>query len=463
MDDIIGKFVKHIAKTKYNDIPLEMVDLTKKCIVDTMGVLLAGTSSAEAEMVTALVNDWSGKEESTVINHGFRVPVHHAALANGTMARVADLDNIHERACIHVHASIIPSAFSMAEKIGAVSGKTLLTAIILGTDILCRMGLSNKIPTAISGMTSTYQYGTFGVAAACGKLLDLDENKLCNTMGIAYSLVSGNSQCLREGKMTTRLGQGTCAQAGVLSAMLAQKGFTGVENVLQGKFGYLNCYQKGKYYLKPLIDELGKRFEGLDVTFKQYSCCLNTHSAIEGTLSLLEKHDLKPEDIEEINIGVNQQAYNIVVEPLETKYDPHEIAAAQFSIPFTQGTAIVKRKVFIDDFTLKEIRNPQVLEIAKKVNVYVDLDIERGNSGKTTTPAKVEIVTKDGIRYNKRVDFIKGHPNNPITIDEIIEKFKLCNSFAKNPLSEKSVGEFIGIIQELEKLSNVSKLIRLLG
>jgi 2-methylcitrate dehydratase PrpD len=460
--DIMGRLVKHILVTQYEDIPTETVDLAKKCILDTLGALLAGTSSPEAKMVTDLIREWGGREESSVINHGLKVPVHQAALINGTMARAIDIDNVHERACVHVHASIVPSALAMVEKIGKVSGRDLLTAIILGTDLLCRMGLSNKIPTGISGMNSTYQYGAFGVTATNGKLLLLNEDQLWNAMGIAYSLTSGNSQCLVEGAMTTRLGQGTCAQAGVLSTLLARKGFTGVRNVLQGKFGYYNCYQRGEYYPEALINELGNRFEGFDVTFKRFSCCLHTHAAMEGTLNLVERYHLRPSDIKEIHVGVNRQAYNLVVEPMEVKYDPHETAAAQFSIPFTQGTVILKKKAFIDDFTLEEIRNIQVLEIAKKVKAFVDPEIERKASDRST-PAKVMIVTNEGKEFHELVDFIKGHPNNPVSMDELIDKFKMCNALATQPISDRRITEVVEAIQMLEKLDDVNKLIRLLG
>jgi 2-methylcitrate dehydratase PrpD len=460
--DIIGELVRHIAKTRYEDIPTDVVDFTKKALIDTVGVLLAGTALIEGQMITDVVKEWGGKEESSVINYGFKVPVHHAALANGTMARVVDMDDVLERAALHVHASIVSSAISVAEKIGKVNGKDLLTSIILGTDLHCRLGLSNKIPTAISGMNSSYQYGTFGVAATSGKLLGLDEDKLWNAMGIAYSLTSGNSQCLTEGAMTTRLGQGTCAHAGVLSTLLAHKGFTGVRNVLQGKFGYFSCYQRGEYYPEALTDALGKRFEGLDVTFKRYACCLHTHAAIEGTLNLIERNNIKPKDIKEIHVGVNQQAYNLVVEPIDIKFDPHEVAAAQFSLPFTQGTAVLKKKAFIDDFTEKEIRNPQVLEIAKKVRASVDPEIERTSSGRVT-PAKVRISTYSGQEFSEKVEFIKGHPNNPISFDELVNKFRMCNSFANNPLSNERVEEFIETVLKLENVKEVNQLIRVLG
>jgi len=460
--DIMGKLVKHIVGTRYDDIPAEIIAITKKSIIDTIGVLLAGTSSVEGEIITDLVKDWGGKGESTLINNGFKVPVHHAALANGTMARVMDMDDVLERASLHVHASIVSSALSMSEKVGEVSGRDFLTAIILGTDLLCRMALSNKIPTGISGMNSSYQYGTFGVAATSGKLLALDDEKLWNAMGIAYSLTSGNSQCLTEGAMTTRLGQGSCSLAGVLSTLLAKKGFTGAKNVLQGKFGYFNCYQRGKYYPEALTDELGKRFEGSDVTFKRYPCCLHTHAAIEATLDLIEKHNLKPEEIKEIHVGLNQQAYNLVVEPKEVKLDPYEIAAAQFSIPFTQGTVVLKGKAFIDDFTAKEIRNPKILEIARRVRASVDPEIERTDSGRAS-PAKVRITTKGGKQFNKKVDFIKGHPKNPILMDELVDKFKMCNAFAKIPLSDQRLDEVVSIIERLDRVSNVNQLIGLLS
>jgi 2-methylcitrate dehydratase PrpD len=262
--------------------------------------------------------------------------------------------------------------------------------------------------------------------------------------------------------MTTRLGQGSCAHAGILSAFLAQKGFTGVKNVLQGKFGYYTCYHRGQYDPEVLTDGLGKSFEALDITFKRYPCCAHTHAPIEGTLKLMEKHHLKPEDIKEIHVGVNQQAFNIVADPLVVKRDPQDIAVAQFSIPYTQGTVVLKKKIFIDDFTPQAIRNPEVLKFAKKVNVYVDPEIQKKYPG-VRSPAKVKLITQTGEALQENVDFIKGDPKSPLSMNELIDKFKACNSFARHPISDQSIKEVLEIVGNLEKLSDVNRLIQLLG
>lgn len=460
--DIMASLVQNIAQLQYEKLPPEAVHLTKRAVIDTLGALLAGTAAPEGRMITEVVKEWGGRRESTVVNGRTKVPVHHCALANCTMARVMDLDNVLETAALHVHGSIVPSALAMAEKIGRVKGKDVLAAVVLGADLLCRLGLSTKIPTAISGMNATFQFGTFGVAATCGRLLALDKEKLLNAMGIAYSLTSGNSQCLVEGAMTARLGQGTCAQAGVLAALLAQKGFTGAQDVLEGKFGYFRCYQGGEYDPEVMTRELGTRFEGCDLTFKLYPCCTHTHAAIDGTLHLLERYHLAAGDIKEIRVGLNQQAVNLVVQPCDLKVHPQGIAAAQFSLPFTVGTAVVKKKVFIDDFTEKEVRNPQILQMARKVRASVDPEIEKAASGRVS-PAHIGITTHDGKEFQEKVDFIKGSPQNPLSLEGLIDKFKRCNSFARNPLSTRNTEEATELILNLEQLPDLHRLTRLLG
>lgn len=196
--DPAERLARHVVETKYSNIAA-----TKRCVLDTFAAALAGSAAVETEIIVGLLREWRGAHESAVFNHDVAVPAHHAALANATMARAFDIDDVLEKASLHVHASVVPSALAVAERVKNVSGEEFLAAAAVGADIVARMGQANVIPTAVSGMNSTYQYGTFGTAAACGKLLRLDEDHVLHALGIAYGLVAGNSQSLVEGAMTT--------------------------------------------------------------------------------------------------------------------------------------------------------------------------------------------------------------------------------------------------------------------
>jgi 2-methylcitrate dehydratase PrpD len=378
------------------------------------------------------------------------------------MARALDIDNVLEKASLHVHASVVAAVLALAERRGSVTGKEFLTAIIVGSDVVARLGQSNKIPTAVSGMNSTYQYGTFGTAAACGRLLRLSESQLGHSLGIAYSMVAGNSQCLVEGAMTTRLGQGTAAYDGVLSALLAEGGMTGARKTLEGTFGYFNCYQRGQYKPEAVLDKLGERFEGTDVSIKRHACCMHAHTSIDAVLDLVRKHNLRAGDIRCIAIGLNRQGLNLIGLPLAEKQRPASVAAAQFSAPFIVATAILRGRVFIDAFSDNSISDPAILELAGRTAVDVDPDIDRDAPGRCS-PAKVVVTTTGGARLEARLDAVKGHPSNPLSFGEIAEKFALCNEFALNRLSDRRVRDFTDAIARLEELKDVRELTNILA
>lgn len=459
--DIIQKLVENIVSTRYEDLPNSAIEAAKKSTLDMLGVAFAGTGAAGCKVLLDLALEWGGKQESTVVCYGDRLPAHNAAMVNSCMARAVDLDDIHDKAVLHGSASIIPPALAMAERVGGLSGKDFITAICLGVDLICRLGLSIKVSPLISGMSVTWQTATFGAAAVAGKIIGLDESRMINAMGNAYSMTSGNQQTLLDGALMIRVQQGIASANGILSAILAERGITGARNVLEGKFGYYRVYQGGAYDPEMLTSELGKRFEGTNIAIKSFSSCYETHPAITGTIALVQEHDLKPGDIREILVRLNQGSYNLVCDPIQKKSRPQTVPEAQFSLPYTVAVAAVKRDVFLGDFNEQSIRNPEILELAAKVRTFVDPEIE-ATSGREIGPASVEIRTKNGKLYSKIVSpsMVKGHPGNPMKLEDVAEKFRKCIGFGIKPLSEENVTDVTNLVAHLEDCEDVTRLLK---
>jgi 2-methylcitrate dehydratase PrpD len=343
---------------------------------------------------------------------------------------------------------------------GGLSGKEFLTAITLGIDMICRMGKTHKIPSGLSGMNVTFQYACFGCAGVVGRILNLDVEKMIQAMGLAYSQTAGNSQNILEGTLATRFAQGLAAQAGVYAAVFARRGITAAREVLEGKFGYYPVYQRGEYDVRNLLAGLGERFEGVNVTLKKYPCCMHSHAAIDGLLSILDEQDLNPEDVDRVVVKINQQGFNFVCLPLEKTRVPRSIPEAQFSLPYAAATALVKRKVFLDDFTEEQIRNPHVLQVAQRVDCLVDPELDKKYPA-SVTPAILEVGTRKGEIFSRRVVERRGCPTNPLTMEEIEEKFRQCARFARNPMPEDRIGKILHFLRKMEEQDDATRMLPL--
>jgi len=459
--DAIKHLAKNLVEKEYNDIPPDVIMVTKKAVLDTLAAMIAGTNSSGCSNVAQTVIEWGGKEESSIINYDHKAPAFLAALVNGTMARAIELDDVFEPGTMHGSASIVATAFAVAEMMGGIDGRRFLNAITLAVDFICRMGLTNKIPPGISGMNVTFQYAYFGCAGVAGKIMGLTEEKMINAMGLAYSQTSGNSQNLVEGTFATPFSQGMAADAGLKAAIFANKGITAANEVLEGKFGYYNAYQRGEYDREKLLDGLGETYHGANVTTKMYPCCMHTHAAIDAMIDIAKRNNLHSSDVEKIIVKVNEQGFNFVCDPVEKKRVPKSIPEAHFSMPYTVATALVKGKVFLDDFTEQAITTSDILEAASKIDCVLDPELDKISQGRVT-PAIVEVQTKTGERLTKKVDERRGSPSNPMSMEEIADKFRRCAAFAKRPPTQANVEKILAMANEIESLDDVTPMITLL-
>ena len=456
--DAAEEIAEHVAGTTYTDLPDAAVMAAKKVITDLFGVTVAGSSSPESMQVLGLVRGWGGRGESRVIVHGDRVPAPDAGLVNGVMGRARDFDDVHEAAVLHPSVSVVPAALAVAELQGGVTGREFITAVVLGVDLTCRLGMAPKTGPNVSGMSTTWQCGAFGSAAAACRVIGLDADETLNALGIAYSQASGNQQSIVEGATIVRVQQGLTTKAGITSALLAMSGVTGPKEALEGRFGYYPVYHRGEYDRVALLGGLGERYEIVNTSIKPYPCCKWTHQAIEAALGIVDEEGIKPEAVEAVEVRLNRQAYNLTCEPMQLKRRPRSVVDAQFSVPFTVAAAIVRGGVSIDTFTEEGIRDPEILEMAQRVEATVDPGIE-ARYGREIAPEVVEVRTTGGETHVRLVEHVRGSPGAPMSFDEVKEKFRGCTAYSAKPVPMENVEEFLGAATELEKLGDVSSLI----
>jgi 2-methylcitrate dehydratase PrpD len=441
------------AKIKYSDLTMETREATKRFILDTLGVIIAGSSAAGVKEVLDQVLDWGGKKESTILVFGTKVPAPHAALVNSIMAHARELDDVHDDAHVHSNITILPAVLATAEACFPVSGKEFITALALGTDMVCRMGLATKKDTGWHWSTN---YGYMGSALAAGKILKLDHKQMHNALGIAYSMTGGTMQNLADAALMKRIQPGFSAKGGVISAFLAKRGVSGCQGILEGKYGYYNLYERGVYDRNELIQDLGKRFEGTNASMKLYPCCRCTHAAIDGALSLLQKRELKAGDIKGIDVIVPEHVFVVVGKPFEIRENPQ--VDGQFSIQYTVAASLIRKDLSVKDFEEEAVRDPKAMKLAKKIKITVDHEIK----GRTLAPVALTVQMKNGETIVERIDVMRGSPQKPLNWKDIVAKLEGILSYAVFPLSKAKLTKVFQLVQNLEEVVDIRELTRLL-
>ena len=459
--DAIFDFVKSLVGTGYEDIPHAAVNAVKSELLDSLATALGGSSKAGVGELVDMVKEWGGREQSTIIAYGIRCPAPNAAQVNATMIHALDYDDGNPSALVHIGCLTVSTCLAVAERMGKISGKELITTMVLGADFLSRLGLASRPggSLAASGWHPTTLYGYLGAAAMAGRIMRLDQARMVNALGIAYHQCAGNSQCLSDGALTKRMGPGLAAKGGITAALMAERGITGAKNSLEGEFGMFNLYHGGDYDAKTLAADLGKRFEGINIGFKPYPCCGLTHSFIDATLSLTSRHNIKAEQVREIMAYAGESTYEICVVPPEVRRSPRNIVDAQFSVPWTIAAALVKGKVSLEDFTEEAIKNEEILKISRKVTGQLDPKLSRHG----VEPGRVTIVMKDGVEYTEEVEHPQGSLERPMTFEDCVAKFRECSAYSIKPVSGKTVDKVIELVKQLERRDDATEIIRLLG
>lgn len=439
---VTERLARYVLETSYPSFPKEVVHQGKRCFLDLLGVALGGAKQPLSKILVKMVKDFGGQPQATILGHGLKTNVMNAALVNGAMAHALDYDDTHSGSLGHPSAPLIPAVLAVAEWKG-LSGKSALEAFILGFEVETRIGLGMGMKHYDRGWHATSTFGRFGAAVAAGKLLGLSLEEMKIALGLAGTQAAGLR--LVFGTMTKPFHPGKCAFDGVLSAILAQRGFTCAPNIIEGKKGYWEVLGDDSN-LEPMVKDLGKKYEVLKNTFKPYAACLLTHPTIDAILEMRNKYNLKPEDVEAISCDVGKFCLDSA-----GQVEPKTGLAGKFSTYYCAALALAEGVAGENMFTDKKVQDPQMVALRKKVKAKVV-------PGYKDTEAKVTITAKGGKKYSAYVDTPKGDPRNPPTDEELENKFR---SLAPFVMPKPKIDRLVQAIWNLEKLGNIRELIRL--
>ena len=437
------------AGLRFSDLTQAAVHEAKRYLLDSLGCALGGYKQHDVILALNVLEEIAGRGPATVIGTGKKIDVVSATLANSLMVRCMDYNDIYWKQDPSHPSDIIPAALSCCERAGS-GGRELILGIVLGHEFECRL-----CEAAVPGIRERgWHHATLTAMASpivAGRMMKLDADKIQHAIGI-----SGSARCtlgaVTAGKLTMMKNtvDPLAVQSGVLAALLASKGYTGPEHVLDGKEGLSHCFGP-EWKMEILTEGLGESWRITQCGMKFFPTEALTHAPISAVLSIVQENDLKPEQISRVHIRSLARAADILADP--SKYDPRSKETADHSLPYCIAAAIVDRQVTPAQFTPRKLRDPQIREQLRKVEVVADPEIEKAFPA--LQKVKVRIDTVDGASYHKELDYPKGDPRNPLTDTEIEAKFK---ALADGVLKPARQAELIDRVWDLQKLGDLKPL-----
>ena len=355
----------------------------------------------------------------------------------------------------------MPAAIAAGQLRGKLTGTELIAAVAAGLEVTCRLGISITVDVMESGFNFTSLLGYFGATAAAGRALGLTADEMMNAFGIVYSSVAGNLQITREASVMKRLLPGLAAQAALVAVQLAKRGIQGPRGVFEGEYGLFRTYFRGRADGDTARRQLGSRFELLNLSYKPYASCRNTHSAVDAILQVRAQLQRPASDIEVIRVGVTEPAYRMVCVPEQVRQAPRTIVDAQFSLPYTAAAALIDGGLSLEHFTEEGLQRADIRTLAARVQPYVDEDIDR-DWNRFISPARVVVQFRGGQMMEARVDLPKGHPKNMMSEAEFAAKIADCARFAARKLHPRTPELLATAVSALASLPDISALTRLI-
>ena len=445
------ELAQFIAEVEYENLTLQVIEKAKSLILDQLGCQLAFATLPWNNFVYQYIKDKTGSGgESTVVHYGLKTTVEDAAFANATFGHGFEMDDTEMHTLTHPGSVVIPSALALGEA-RKVSGQKLLMAVVVGYDAMIRIAMASRTSIERS-FHGTAVSGPFGSAAATCKILGMKTYEITNALGIAASESGGIAEYSISGGSVKRLHAGFAAHAGVRATLLAQNGLTGPATALEGEKGFCQAFAN-KCYVKAITARLGKEFRIMWTGSKPYCCCAAQHTVIDATAAIVKEHPVVVEAIEKITIEQMPREVRTVGNIVE----PQDIISAQFSGRFGVALRLIKGSNGFRDYTEENIKDPAILSLVHKIDYIANEAV--GTKSAASAPAVVTIKLKNGEVFKKRTDYAKGTINNPLSIDELKDKFRTLTHM---DLSRKRVESVIEMLMKLEEIDDISQLFSLL-
>lgn len=448
------------ATLRLSDVPEDVRARAKSIILDGLGCGLFGAKLEWTRILAEVSDELDGGGKSALWGLGRTASPVNAALVNGTMIQGYELDDANP-ASIHSCAAVLPAAIAACEHVGAgkVTGERLLTAIIAGFEVGPRVGLClNGNKMLVRGWHTPGIFGPFPAAAAAGIILGLDETQMHHAFGIAAPQASG-LMAAQFGSMVKRMLSAKAAQSGLYAALLAAKGFTGVEDVFEQKYGgYCTTFTQtpDQFDLGQLTDGLGDKWETMRISIKRHASVGTNLAALDAVEAMMREDGLKADQVDSILVKLTEDG---VAHSFWRPYVPAGLTAAQMHLGFCIAMQLIDGEVFVDHMIEENVGRPDLLAFCEKVDVV--RDPARETKGRQfARGADVEVRLKNGKRLSRTVDNFLGSYQKPMSDEAMAVKYR---RLAAKTVSEAGVIRLENWVRRCEAASDVSSLIDLLA
>jgi 2-methylcitrate dehydratase PrpD len=445
-----------IANTRFEDLPKEVIDLGKKSMLDGFGLALAGSVSAMGPRIREYVKSLGTSEPiSTIIGTAVKCHPRFAALANGISIHADDYDDTQLAAAkdriygllTHPTVPVLPPAFALCEA-GHKSGKDLMLAYHLGVEVECKIAEAIAPRHYDEGFHTTGTIGTFGSVAAAAKLRGLDIKQTIYAIGIVATQGGGFRDNF--GSMTKPFHAGKAAESGTVAVDLAALGWTAADNILEAPLGFFQA-AGGSFDPQAIVGRFGKPWtlSNPGVSIKPHPSGSLSHPAMGELLRLIHDHNIKAADVEKVDLGANHAMTTSLLH-----HRPTTGLQGKFSMEYCLSILLLERKAGLVEFQDAVVQRPDVQDMVKRINFYIDPEAEHAGLDKMTSLVKIHL--KGGRVVTGRAEFAKGSPSNPMSYEEVADKFRGCAEFARWPKAKTET--VIAQVKSLEAAPDVAKL-----
>ena len=429
----------------FDALPADTVHAYKRTMLDFLTCAIVGAAMPVSKALLSYFEENDATRVSAVIGHGALLSAPNAALVTGANVHGLDFDDGHTQGSAHPAGAIFPAVMAVAQQ-RASSAHEIVSAVVAGYDVMCRISAAMHPESARRGYHNTALAGVFGATAAVSNLLKLDAAQTLHALGLAGSFSAGIREYLDEGAEIKRIHPGKAARDGVICAEFAKRGITGPGKVLEGRYGFYATHAAPNVKWARLFEGLGQRYEINSVYHKPYPCCRHYHAVIDGIKELRRERRFTADDVEHADLGM----YAVGVNGHDYKHG-ETLLDAQMSAPVAAALAIVMGDVTAPMFVPATLDRPDVRALIERIDARLDDECERIYPGVRSGTAAIRL--RDGTLLSKRVLEPKGEVKNPMTDPDLEAKFRAnCEPIVGRPRCDRIVTD----VWRFEQIEDVS-------
>ncbi len=419
---ISRQIAKFAIDLRYEDLPEDVIFEVKRYLYDSVGCAYGATHTKDVTIIHDICREMGGAEESTIIGFGDKMPAVNATLVNALMIRALDFNDIYWKEDPSHPSDLIPAALAVGEKVNA-SMKSVITAIVLAYEFeqrLCEFAVPGVRERKWHHATLTQ----FVSPIVAGKLLGLDEDQMVNAIGINGSH-NHTIGCPTAGKLTMMKNtvDPMAVQSGVFAALMAQQGYSGTEAVFEGKEGFMDVYGPD-WDQEKLLGGLGDSYRIMQCSMKAFPTEALTHTHLSCVLKVVTENDIAYDQIDEVTVTTIARACDILFDP--HKYRPDSRETADHSLPYCIAACLVDHRITTQSFSDEKLKDPRIWEVIDRIKGEASEEFERMFPEKQ--PSRVIIRTKDGKEYEEYLEYPKGDPREPMTMEDLENKFNALST-----------------------------------